>query len=206
MDQFSVALLEDYGDRLEDEGKLMLERLSVGCEQMSLLIDDLLRLSRVSRAELLYQRVDLGAIAAEVIAELRQAAPEHTVSASIADGMTVHGDASLLRVVLQNLLSNAWKFTRGRTDAHIAVGAVTLDGAPAFYVCDNGVGFDRTKADKLFRAFQRLHDARDFEGTGVGLATVQRIVHRHGGRVWAEASIGSGATFWFTVPDWLGEN
>jgi signal transduction histidine kinase len=203
IDRFSVALLEDYGDRLEDEGKVMLERLSVGCEQMSLLIDDLLRLSRVSRAELNYQRVDLGTIAAEVVAELRSASPDHPVTISIADGMTVHGDASLLRVVVQNLLANAWKFTRGRADPRVDVGVGTLDDTLAFYVRDNGVGFDPTKADKLFRAFQRLHDSRDFEGTGVGLATVQRIVHRHGGRVWADASIGNGATFWFTVPDWL---
>jgi signal transduction histidine kinase len=206
MDQFSVALLEDYGDRLDDEGRLMLDRLSAGCEQMSLLIDDLLRLSRVSRAELLYQRVDLGTIAAEVAAELRAANPDQPVTISIADDLIVHADASLLRVVLQNLLSNAWKFTRGRPDPRVEVGAVTLDDVPAFYVRDNGVGFDQTKADRLFRAFQRLHDARDFEGTGVGLATVQRIVHRHGGRVWADASIGNGATFWFTVPDWLGED
>ena len=205
MDQFSVALLEDYGDRIDADGKLMLERLSVGCEQMSALIDDLLRLSHVSRAELLYRRVDLGALAAEVVAELRQANPDHPVAVSIADDLTVHGDASLLRVVLQNLLSNAWKFTRGQPEPRVEFGAVTLDGAPAFYVCDNGVGFDQTKADKLFRAFQRLHDARDFEGTGVGLATVQRIVHRHGGRVWAQSNPGRGATFWFTVPDWLGE-
>ena len=206
IDRFSVALLEDYGERIDDEGKLMLERLSAGCEQMSLLIDDLLRLSRVNRAELLYQRVDLGEIAAEVAAELRVANPEQLVTLSIADGLVVHGDASLLRVVLQNLLSNAWKFTRGRPDPTVEFGAVTLEGAPAFYVRDNGVGFDKAKVDRLFRAFQRLHDARDFEGTGVGLATVQRIVHRHGGRVWADATVGTGATFWFTVPDWLGED
>ena len=112
----------------------------------------------------------------------------------------------MLRRGLQNLLSNAWKFTRGRPDPRVEVGVVTLDDDPAFYVRDNGVGFDRTKADKLFRAFQRLHDSGDFEGTGVGLATVQRVVHRHGGRVWADATPGNGTTFWFTVPDWLGED
>jgi len=205
MDQFSVALLEDYGGRLDDEGKLMLKRLSAGCEQMSLLIDDLLRLSFVSRAELLYRSVDLGEVAAEVVAELRRVNPEHPVAVSIADGLVVHGDASLLRVVLENLLSNAWKFTRGQPEPRVELGAVTLDGDRAFYVRDNGVGFEQAKADRLFRAFQRLHDARDFEGTGVGLATVQRIVHRHGGRVWAESNPGSGATFWFTVPDGIGE-
>jgi signal transduction histidine kinase len=203
IDRFGVALLEDYGDRLDDDGRLMLHRLSAGCEQMSLLIDDLLRLSRVSRAELIYRKVDLSAIAGEIVAELRTAHPDHPVQVSIADGLTVHGDASLLRVVLQNLLANAWKFTRGRTSPVIEMGAISQEGIPTFYVRDNGVGFDAGQAEKLFRAFQRLHDARDFEGTGVGLATVQRVIHRHGGRVWAEGAVGTGATFWFTLPDWL---
>jgi signal transduction histidine kinase len=203
IDQFGTALLEDYGDRLDDDGRLMLTRLAAGCEQMSLLIDDLLRLSRVSRTELIYRRVDLSTLADEVVAELRAAQPEHHVAVSIAEGLTAHGDASLLRVVLQNLISNAWKFTRGRAAPYIEIGAVTLENGPAFFVQDNGVGFDAAKVDRLFRAFQRLHDASDFEGTGIGLATVQRIIHRHGGRVWAEGSLGTGATFWFTVPGWL---
>ena len=213
IDRFSVALVEDYGDRLDDEGRMMLERLSVGCEQMSQLIDDLLRLSRVSRAELDYQRVNLTTIITEIAADLRQADPGHPVALAItdttADGLIVHGDASLLRVVLQNLLANAWKFTRQQPNPRVECGAVIQEGqngqasVRALYVRDNGVGFDHTKRDKLFRAFQRLHDSREFEGTGVGLATVQRIVHRHGGRVWADGEIGSGATFWFTVPDWL---
>ena len=207
IDRFSVALIEDYGDKLDDDGKLMLERLSVGCEQMSQLIDDLLRLSRVSRAELVYQRVNLATIVTEIAAELHQADPSHPVALAIndtsAEGLTVHGDASLLRVVLQNLLSNAWKFTRQQPNPRVECGTALVDGVRAFYVRDNGVGFDAAKGDKLFRAFQRLHDAREFEGTGVGLATVQRIVHRHGGRVWADGNVGSGATFWFTIPDWL---
>jgi signal transduction histidine kinase len=203
IDGFGVALLEDYGDRLDDDGRLMLNRLSAGCEQMSLLIDDLLRLSRVSRAELVYRKVDLTALAREIVSELRAAQPDHPVEVSTPDGLTVHGDASLLRVVLQNLLSNAWKFTRGQARPTIELGVVSQEGVPTFYVRDNGVGFDESKADRLFRAFQRLHDARDFEGTGVGLATVQRVIHRHGGRVWAEGVVGTGATFWFTVPDWL---
>ncbi|MGE3269006.1 MAG: ATP-binding protein [Chloroflexota bacterium] len=207
IDRFSVALSEDYGERLDEDGRLMLERLSAGCEQMSQLIDDLLRLSRVSRAELNYQRVNLTTLATDIAAELRQADPDHpvafTVTAPIPDQMIVHGDRSLLRVVLQNLLANAWKFTRGQPFPHVEVGTLTEDGVRTFYVRDNGVGFDAAQADKLFRAFQRLHDSREFEGTGVGLATVQRIVHRHGGRVWAIGDVGSGATFWFTVPDWL---
>lgn len=216
IDRFSVALIEDYGDRLDDEGRMMLERLSVGCEQMSQLIDDLLRLSRVSRVELDYQRVDLTALITEIAADLRQADPSHPVALVIpdttADGLIVHGDASLLRVVLQNLLANAWKFTRQQPNPRVEFGTAVLEDQPglhgqsavrALYVRDNGVGFDHAKRDKLFRAFQRLHDAHEFEGTGVGLATVQRIVHRHGGRVWADGEVGSGATFWFTVPDWL---
>jgi signal transduction histidine kinase len=228
IDAFSVALIEDYGDRLDDEGRLMLERLSAGCEQMSQLIDDLLRLSRVSRTELNYGQVDLAAIATEIARELRQAHPDHPVTFEVTgrpDQLRVHGDASLLRVVLQNLLANAWKFTRGQAHPRVelgmcveqppqtAAGPVEIGhdpanpgedtGVPAFFIRDNGVGFDPVKADKLFRAFQRLHEAREFEGTGVGLATVQRIVHRHGGRVWANGTVGGGATFWFTVPDWL---
>jgi len=203
IDRFGVALLEDYGDRLDADGRLMLERLSAGCDQMSMLIDDLLRLSRVSRTELNYQRVDLVAIAGGIVAELHQAHPDHPVQVIMPDSLIVHGDASLLRVVLQNLFTNAWKFTRGRPAPQIALGIVTQDDTPALYLRDNGVGFDPAQTEKLFRAFQRLHDARDFEGTGVGLATVQRIIHRHGGRVWAEGAVGVGATFWFTLPDWL---
>jgi signal transduction histidine kinase len=203
IDRFGVALFEDYGDRLDDDGRLMLERLSAGCDQMSILIDDLLRLSRVSRTELNYQRVDLVAIASGIVAELHQAHPDHAVQVVMPDNLIVHGDASLLRVVLQNLFANAWKFTRGRPAPQIDLGSVTQDDTPAVYLRDNGVGFDPAQTEKLFRAFQRLHDVRDFEGTGVGLATVQRIIHRHGGRVWAEGTLGVGATFWFTLPDWL---
>lgn len=199
---FGEALREDYGNRLDDDGRLLLERLEGCAEQMGQLIDDLLRLSRVSQAELIYGPVDLSRLAAEVAAELRQLDPGHPVTLTIAAGLTAEGDANLLRVVLQNLLANAWKFTRGRSDPYVQVGAALHDGAPAFYVRDNGVGFDPAHAQKLFRAFQRLHDARDFEGTGIGLATVQRIVHRHGGRVWADGSVGGGATFWFTLPAW----
>jgi signal transduction histidine kinase len=203
IDGYSDALLEDFGDRLDDQGRMMLTRLTTSTEQMGQLIDDLLRLSLVSRTELNYQPVDLAETIADVVAELRAANPDHPVTVAVLDNLTVRGDASLLRVVIQNLLANAFKFTRGRPNARIECGASTSEGTRAFYMQDNGVGFDPAKGDKLFRAFQRLHDARDFEGTGVGLATVQRIVHRHGGRVWADGTLGSGATFWFTVPDGL---
>jgi signal transduction histidine kinase len=203
IDGYSRALLEDFGEKLDDDGRMMLTRLTASTDQMGQLIDDLLRLSLVSRAELNYQPVDLANTIAEVVDELRAAHPEHPVTVSIVGDLTVRGDPSLLRVVVQNLLANAWKFTRGRTDARIECGESTSERMRTFYIRDNGVGFDPTKSDKLFRAFQRLHDARDFEGTGVGLATVQRIIHRHGGLVWADGTLGSGATFWFTVPDWL---
>ena len=203
IDGYGTALLEDFGNRLDDDGRLMLTRLSACTEQMGQLIDDLLRLSRVSRAELNYEVVDLAPIVAEVVAELRAAYPDHPVTVSIMPDLLVRGDPSLLRVVLQNLLANAWKFTRGQHDPRVEVGQQDVDGASTFYVKDNGVGFDPAKAERVFRAFQRLHDAQDFEGTGIGLATVQRIIHRHGGRIWADAGVGIGATFWFTVPDWL---
>jgi signal transduction histidine kinase len=203
IDGYSGALLEDFGERLDDAGRLMLTRLTASTEQMGQLIDDLLRLSLVSRAELIYQPVDLAMTIAEVAAELRTAHPEQQVTVTTVGDLTVRGDASLLRVVIQILLANAWKFTRDRNDAQIECGESTFEGSRTFYIRDNGVGFDPAKSDKLFRAFQRLHDARDFEGTGVGLATVQRIIHRHGGLVWADGTLGSGATFWFTVSDWL---
>jgi len=203
IDGYGMALLEDFGDRLDDDGRIMLTRLSACTEQMSQLIDDLLRLSRVSRAELNYDVVDLAPIAAEIVAELRAVYPDHPVAVSIMPDLLVRGDPNLLRVVLQNLLANAWKFTRGQPNPQVEVGQQEFDGTSTFYVKDNGVGFDPAKADRIFRAFQRLHDAHDFEGTGIGLATVQRIIHRHGGRIWADAGVGIGATFWFTVPDWL---
>ena len=159
------------------------------------LIDDLLKLSRVSRGELRKERVDLSAIAQAIVKEYTG----RDVAMTIAPGLVVQGDPRLLRVALENLLGNAWKYTSKRADARIEFGELAAGGERVFYVRDNGAGFDMRYADKLFGAFQRLHGANEFEGTGVGLATVQRILRRHGGRIWAEAKVGAGATFYFTV-------
>jgi PAS domain S-box-containing protein len=199
IDGFAQALLDDYADRLDDEGRQDLRWIRGGTQRMGHLIDDLLKLSRITRSELHRESVDLSAMAHEVAAELRQAHPEREVSVHIESGLLGMGDAGSVRVALENLLGNAWKFTRGTSPAWIGLGAVPCEGGAAFYVRDNGVGFDMTYADKLFGAFQRLHSEAEFEGTGIGLATVQRIVHRHGGRVWAEGAVGQGATIWFTL-------
>ena len=166
---------------------------------MAQLIDDLLRLSRLTRTELQRELADLGSLARAVIAELTMSTPERSVSCAIEEGLIAEADPRLLRIVLENLLGNAWKFTRNTQDARIEVGVSICDGHRAFYVRDNGVGFDMAYADKLFSAFQRLHTVQEFEGTGIGLATVQRVIHRHGGRVWAESALGQGAAFYFTL-------
>jgi light-regulated signal transduction histidine kinase (bacteriophytochrome) len=163
------------------------------------LIDDLLHLSRIGRAELAPERVDLSAVAEAVAAELRARDPGRAVEFVIQPGLCVEGDSHLLQVALENLLGNAWKFTAGRPSARIEFGVRDEGETRAFFVRDNGAGFDMAYVDKLFGAFQRLHDAADFPGTGIGLATVKRIVTRHGGRVWAEGAVDAGATFYFTV-------
>ncbi|HEX4455938.1 MAG TPA: ATP-binding protein [Kofleriaceae bacterium] len=195
IDGFSLAVLEDNGDKLDAEGKGHLARVRTATQRMGLLIDDLLELSRVTRAPMQLESVDLSAMTATVIAELREAEPARDVAVTIAPALATRGDPRLVRVLLDNLLGNAFKFTGKRERATIEVGAT----AGAFFVRDNGAGFDPTYAEKLFGAFQRLHDAREFAGTGIGLATVQRIVRRHGGRVWATGEPGKGATFSFTL-------
>jgi light-regulated signal transduction histidine kinase (bacteriophytochrome) len=163
------------------------------------LIDDLLRLSRVGRAELAWQPVDLSALAAAVAAELNKAEPKRNVDWVLAPRLQARGDERLLRIVLENLLRNAWKFTSKQSRPRIEFGAVAAPEA-AFFVRDNGAGFDMEFAGKLFGVFQRLHSASEFPGTGVGLATVRRIVNRHGGRVWANGAVNQGAVFYFTLP------
>ncbi|MGE3966907.1 MAG: ATP-binding protein, partial [Dongiaceae bacterium] len=175
-----------------------LTRIRQAAQRMGMLIDDLLKLARVTRAELEVGRTDLSATAASVVGELRRAAPERAVEVSIAPGLSVDGDPMLLGVVLENLLSNAWKFTGKAANPRIEFGRIEQDGEPVYFVRDNGAGFDMAYADKLFGAFQRLHDNKDYPGTGIGLATVQRIIRKHGGRIWAEAAVGRGATFYFT--------
>ena len=199
IDGFSQALLEDYADRLDDAGKDYLTRVRSASQRMATLIDDLLDLSRVTRSEMHVGPLDLSALATGIAEDLQKRDPARRVDVAIAPGLHVTADPGLMRVVLQNLLENAWKFTGKRTAARIEVGSVPHDGGPAYFVRDNGAGFDMTYVHKLFGAFQRLHGAQEFDGTGIGLATVQRVIHRHGGRVWAEGAVGDGATFYFTL-------
>jgi PAS domain S-box-containing protein len=199
IDGFSQALLEDYTAQLDDAGRDYLQRVRVATQRMATLIDDLLNLSRVTRSEMVIGSVDLSELARELAAELAASDPGRTVDLVIAPGLEARADRGLLRVVLQNLMGNAWKFTGKRDGARIEVGVVSANGERAYFVRDNGAGFDMAFASKLFGAFQRLHRATEFPGTGVGLATVQRIIHRHGGRVWAESVVDRGATFYFTL-------
>ncbi|HET6246585.1 MAG TPA: CHASE3 domain-containing protein [Tepidisphaeraceae bacterium] len=199
IDGFSQALLEDYGKTLEGEGRDFLQRVRAGTQRMAQLIDDLLNLSRVTRGELSRSNVDLSAMARLVAAELQKANPGRAAEFVIADGLMAEGDARLLRVVLDNLLGNAWKFTAKQESGRIEFGSTGSNGSRRFFVRDNGAGFDMTYGHKLFGAFQRLHANDEFAGTGVGLATVQRIIHRHGGKVSAEGEVGKGAMFQFTL-------
>lgn len=174
-------------------------RLGKNSRHMSMLIDDLLGLFHVTRKEMRCGVVDLSAIARAIADELRLSEPDRPVDVRIADGLTETGDAGLLKAALANLFGNAWKFTSRNPEARIDFGVFRREGTPVYFVEDNGAGFDMAYSGKLFAPFQRLHDADEFEGTGIGLATVQRIVHRHGGRVWAEGVVGKGATFYFTL-------
>jgi PAS domain S-box-containing protein len=196
---FSQAILDDYGDLLDDVGRSYLDRLQINVKRMGRMIDDLLNLSRATRADLAREPVDLSGLAQEIVADLAMADPDRIVKTIIPDDLTTLGDRALLRMVLQNLLSNAWKFTAKLPVATIEVGRIDRPGGSAFFVRDDGAGFDKKYADKLFVAFQRLHATADFEGNGIGLAIVQRIVRRHGGQVSAESELGRGATFYFTL-------
>ena len=200
IDGFSQALLEDYGDKFDEEGRDHLDRVKAAANRMGELIDSLLTLSRLSRCEMEVQQVDLSAIAAEVVEALREGQPGRAVEIAIQPDVTGQCDPVLIRSVLENLLGNAWKFTGRTHGAHIEFGTAQADGENAYYVRDNGAGFDMAYSNKLFSAFQRLHGQAEFPGVGVGLATVSRIIVRHGGRVWANGSLGEGATFYFTLP------
>ncbi len=197
---FSDALVEDYGDRLDETGRGYAGSIKAASERMAALIDDLLLLSRVSRAGMNLQPVDLSAEAAAIAGELRARDPGRAVRFTIQDGVRVIADRSLIRTVLQNLLENAWKFTAHRDGAVIEFARTAgEDGGVCCYVRDNGAGFDPAYAGKLFQPFERLHDAAEFPGTGIGLASVARIIDRHGGRTWADGAVGHGATFYFTL-------
>ena len=199
IDGFSQALVEDYGDKLEGEAKLYLDRLRSGSQTMAELIDGLLKLSRSTRGELRQEDVNLSDMASEIAEQLRKEDAERNAAFRITPEVIVTADPRLLRAALENLLGNAWKFTRDNPETVIEFGARNVDGRVTCYLRDNGVGFDMAYADKLFAPFQRLHRQDEFEGTGIGLSTVERIVHRHGGRIWAEGVVGKGATFFIEL-------
>jgi len=201
IDGFSEALLTDQADRLDDQGRSDLARIRKATAHMSSLIDGLLDLSRVTGGQLDRESVNLSQIAEAVLEELGRRDPTRRVTSDLEVGLVASGDRRLVTVALENLLGNAWKFSARRAEAHIELGRVVLDGEVTFFVRDDGAGFDPTYGGKLFKAFQRLHSRAEFDGTGIGLATVGRIVARHGGRIWAESSVDKGATFFFTLCD-----
>jgi len=199
MDGFSQVLLEDYADQFDEQGKDYLQRVRTASQRMGRLIDDLLELSRVTHSKMRVERVDLSEIAEQSAAQLRRPEPDRQVEFVVAPEIVVEGDEPLLRAAVQELLVNAWKYTSRQQHATIEFGATQQNGETVYFVRDNGIGFDMAYADKLFGAFQRLHSDEEFPGTGIGLVTVQRIIRRHGGRVWAQATEDEGATFYFTV-------
>jgi light-regulated signal transduction histidine kinase (bacteriophytochrome) len=196
---FSYLLRKGYGDKLDAEGKEYLQEISAATMRMAELIDDLLSFSQASTAEMSRENVDLSALVTNISAELRRRDPVRSVDFVIAKNVTAEGDSRLLRIVLDNLLSNAWKYTSGREKARVEFGRMQENGATIYYVSDNGVGFNPQSKDRLFKPFQRLHSKAEFPGTGVGLATVRRIINRHGGQIWAEATLEKGATFYFML-------
>jgi PAS domain S-box-containing protein len=201
LDGFSQAILEDYTDLLDDNGKHYLQRIRLASQRMGHIIDDLLNLSRLSRQVLHHKPLDLSKLALECLVNLQETHPQRSVILHIQPNVMAIGDERLLQIALTNLLENAWKFTQTRQPAIIEFACTQKHGQNVYFVRDNGVGFDMTYASKLFGAFQRLHSTDEFEGTGIGLATVQRIIHRHDGQIWAESVINTGATFYFTVPE-----
>lgn len=199
IDGYARLLLLDYTDRLDEEGREHLRKVCQASQRMGQLIDDLLKLSRLTRHELIREPVNLSSLASEITEELCKTEPQRLVEIRITPGLRSHADPSLLRAALENLLGNAWKFTRRCPHPVIEFSSREINGEPVFFVRDNGAGFNMQFVDKLFGAFQRLHRADDYEGNGIGLATVKRIIERHGGRVWAEGAIDQGATFYFTL-------
>lgn len=200
IDGFSRALLEDYGDQFDEAAQDYFDRIRHNVERMGHLIDDLLRLSKVSRSAMVYVPVDLSALVQAQIDEVKAAAPDRLVTIAITPSLTVNADPTLMGVVVANLVQNAWKFTAHHATAHLEFSLSMTEDGPVYYLRDDGAGFDMAYADKLFGVFQRLHNTHEFPGTGIGLATVQRAIHRHGGQVWAEAAVEQGATVYFTLP------
>jgi PAS domain S-box-containing protein len=200
MNGFAQLLLDTYRDKLDADGQDFLQEILLNANKMGDLIDGLLSLARVTRSDLQREHADLSEIVRETTARLRAAEPHREVEVTVPDALSADVDPRLARALFENLLGNAWKFTSKQPAARIEFGAIERDGAPVFFVRDNGAGFDMAFANKLFAPFQRLHTVDEFAGTGIGLATVQRIVHRHEGRIWAEGTVGCGASFYFTIP------
>ncbi|MCU1286408.1 MAG: periplasmic sensor signal transduction histidine kinase [Acidobacteriales bacterium] len=196
---FSYLLLQEYGDKLDTQGKEHLHEVTAATKRMAQLIDDLLGLAQASTTAMHRENVDLSNLALGVMKELQRREPMRKVEFQVAPSMNADGDSRLLRIVLDNLIRNAWKYTSGVTQASVEFGCNRENGVPVFFVRDNGAGFDPQYSDRLFKPFQRLHSKAEFPGTGVGLATVQRIIHRHGGEIWAEGSVQHGATFYFRL-------
>jgi light-regulated signal transduction histidine kinase (bacteriophytochrome) len=201
IDGFSQALLEDCADKLDDDGKKYLERIRRATQNMGSLIDDMLNLSRVTQSEFCEGQVDLSKMVHEIADTNLQDRPLNGLTFSIQRDIVVLGDQRLMHIALTNLLENALKFSGKQEHPHIGFGAIVKDGKRIIFLQDNGVGFDMKYAGKLFGTFQRLHRADEFPGTGIGLATVMRVINRHGGQIWAESEVGKGTTFYFTLPE-----
>ncbi len=199
IDGFSQTLIEDCAPLLDDAGRFAIERVRANAINMGQLIDDMLHLARISHGELSPAPTDLGALARQIVAELREQQPDRNPDVRIAEGLVADVDPDFIRIALANLLSNAFKFTGNQAAPRIDFASETRDGEVVYYVRDNGAGFDMAHAEQVFRPFERLHSQDEFPGTGIGLATVQRVIRRHGGRIWADAAIGRGATFFFTL-------
>jgi len=199
IDGFSQALMEDYENKLDEQGKDCLNRIRSSTSRMGELIDDLLTLSRITQKQLDYEKVDLSKIVNEIVDDYKVQLPERDIEFKITSGLTSTADKKLIRIVLENLLNNTIKFTKNNTNAIIEFENISVDGSKAFVIRDNGVGFDMAHKNKLFTPFQRLHSQLEFDGTGIGLAIVQKIINLHGGKIWAESQVGKGAVFYFTL-------
>lgn len=199
IDGFSLALEEDYGEQLDSTGKHYLDRIRKAVARMDAIIDDLLRLGRINRSELRRHKVDVTSMANRILDELRRLEPERTVQTTVAPNLTVHADQSLLLHAMENLIRNSWKFTTITPSPFIEIGQIETEFGPTLFIKDNGVGFDMENSGKLFKPFTRLHGPAEFEGTGVGLAIVHRVISRHKGHIWAESQLGMGSTFFFTL-------
>ena len=199
LDEMSKTLLENYSDRLDKKAKDYLNRMHTASQRMTSVFDGLQTLFRLTSGEIRREQIDVTALANEIVKELRISSPDRKVDVEVARGIKATGDKRLIRILLTNLLNNAWKFSSTKAQPKVVVGTEMVDGESRIFVMDNGVGFDMIYAHRLFGAFQRLHSQSEFPGAGIGLATGRRIVHRHGGRIWAEGAVGEGATFYFVI-------